>query len=449
MLCSVLVMSQTIDIQGKVQDEVGALPGATIAIMSDSIRINNYAFSDVNGDFWVKNIDTIQSHFIRVRLIGYKDRFLPLDTSYFIFTLVPERIKLNEVKIKAPKISGSGDTTLYVAEAFAKENDVTLGDILNRMPDFNVSDEGKVQYQGKDISNFYIEGSNIMGNKYPVAVKSIHQQDVGSVEVIENHQPIKLFEDMLFSDKTAVNIKLKEKAKRKWAGFLEVGGGLPGLWQGNINLMRFAKKIKTLNTFKSNNTGFDVAAIGKTLTIDNSSFSEDASTFANMHLTHNPFLDKNKTLFNTSHLLSLNSQATLSPSLSLSPQCNIGISELENETWETQDYFLNNTQQFTVVSNTKGLQKQWHIAPIVRLEANTKRAYFSNVLSSDIVHKQTDVAIFGSYPNQKSVEMDYFKLKNDLYTLLKWGEKIIGLKSINSWSRRPQGKLTLLDSRPL
>lgn len=232
LLFSFYSIAQTIDIQGKVIDKQEALPGATITVLAKgSGKINNYAITDAKGQFWIQHIDTSLCHIIQASLIGYKSLQLPLDTNVVLFQLTPSTIHLDEIKIKAPKISSVGDTTLYVAGAFAKKNDVTLGDLLNRIPDVNVSDEGIVQYQGKDISHFYIEGSNVMGNKYPVAVTSIHQQDVGSVEVIENHQPIKLFENILYSDQTAVNINLKEKAKRKWAGFVELGGGLPNVWQ--------------------------------------------------------------------------------------------------------------------------------------------------------------------------------------------------------------------------
>lgn len=205
--------------------------------------------------------------------------------------------------------------------------------------------------------------------------------------------------------------------------------------------MRFAKKIKTLNTFKSNNTGVNVADIGNTLRLNNNAFSEESPMFISMHFPHNPFIEKKKTLFNTSHLLSLNNQISLNSSFFLSTQCNIGISELKNEIWETQNYFLNEKQQLKIISNTNGLLKQWHIAPVVRLEANTEQVYFSNVLSSDIVHKHTDVAIWGSYPNQEHGNINYFKLKNDFSSLFKWGKKdkkVIGVKSINSWSKRPQ-----------
>ena len=97
-----------------------------------------------------------------------------------------------------------------------------------------------------------------MSLKYSIAVNSLRHDDVGSVEAIENHQPIKLFEDLLFSNKTAVNITFKEKAKNRWAGMIHAGAGLPRQWDMDANIMRFARKIKMLSTYKGNNTGNNV-----------------------------------------------------------------------------------------------------------------------------------------------------------------------------------------------
>lgn len=39
-----------------------------------------------------------------------------------------------------------------------------------------------------------------------------------SVEVLENHQPIKALDDIEFSDRAGINLKLKEDARQKWVG---------------------------------------------------------------------------------------------------------------------------------------------------------------------------------------------------------------------------------------
>ncbi len=433
--------SQNQEIKGKVKDRVGTLSNVVITITSeDENDVISYTITDNEGEFFLKNVNLTKAKFIRARLMGYTTQAKALDKNKteYLFLLTEESIQLNEVQIKATKISGIGDTTRYLASSFAKENDITLGDVIKRMPGFQVTDIGTIKYQGKDISDFYVEGSNIMGGRYPVAVNSIHQGDVGSVEVIENHQSIKLFEDLLFSDKTAVNITLKEKAKEKWVGLLDLGGGFPNLWSADVNAMRFAKKVKILNTYKDNNTGNNVSAIGKSIFNFTGEAEEDAREIIQMRSMRNPFLEERKTLFNKSHLLSLNNQVVLSEAFVLTPQLDLEKSSFDNTVWEERIYFLPNGETTTISTRERGLQKQWNINPTIRLEANTPKVYLNNVLTSSIVHKDNAVDITGTYPNSENGRMDYINIHNALNVMFRMGQKVVGIKSVNSWRQRPQ-----------
>ena len=440
-ISSLSIQSQTIDIKGAVKDASGSLTGVVVTVTTESKDdVLAYTITDSAGEFLLKNVDMTKGKFIRARLMGYANQKIALDKNrlYYSFLLTEESIELNEVLIKSAKISGAGDTTRYLASSFAKENDITLGDVLKRMPGFNVSDEGKIKFQGKDLSNFYIEGSNIMGAKYPVAVNSISHDDVGSVEVIENHQSIKLFEDLLFSDNTALNITLKEKAKNRWVGLLNVGGGIPSEWSADVNAMRFAQKVKMLNTYKGNNTGHNVAAIAGSAFSLSGGGEEVANEIVSQRSSRNPFLEERKTLFNKSHMLSLNNQALLSKSFILTPQLEMSSSIFDNDMWEKKSYFLANGETLNISTQEKGKLKKWDISPTIRLEANTAKMYFNNVLSSTIKQKENDISIVGTYPNQERSDIDYLTIGNNLDMMFRMGKKVIGLKSVNNWSRRPQ-----------
>lgn len=433
--------SQTKELKGEVKDASGGLSGVVVTVITESENdVLSYAITDNEGKFVLKNVDTAKGIFVRARLMGYATQKIPIDGNKtdYEFLLTEESIQLNEVLIKALKITGSGDTTRYLASSFAKENDITLGDVLKRMPGIQVSDQGRIKYQGKDISDFYVEGSNIMGGKYPIAENSIHQTDVGSVEVIENHQSVKLFEDILFSNNTALNITLKERAKNRWVGLLNLGGGVPGQWSADVNAMRFAPKVKMLNTYKGNNTGNDVSSIGKTIFNLSDETEKDAREIISMRSARNPFLEDRKTLFNKSHLLSLNNQVPLNKTFMFTPQLDIGRSTFDNNILEEKNYFLEGGKTFNISTQETALLKQWDISPTMRLDANTRKLYFNNELSSNIVRKENDAFVTGTYPNRENGSSDYVNIRNDLNAMFRIGQKVIGVKSVNSWSRRPQ-----------
>ncbi len=434
------LQSQVKEITGSVKSKSGPLSGVVITVTTEADdNVLVYAITNHEGRFTLKNVDISKGKFIHARMLGFALQKHPLtpDRTDYTFVLTEEAIRLNEVQIKAVPITGAGDTTRYLASSFARKNDITLGDVLKRMPGFHVSEGGRIKYNGKDISNFYIEGSDIMGGKYPVAVKSVRHDDVGSVEVIENHQSVKLFEDLLFSDNTAVNITLKEKAKNRWVGMVNAGGGIPRQWNVDINAMRFTRKVKMLNTYKGNNTGDNVSAIGTSVPSSDES-DKEAREIIVPQSVRNPYLEERKTLFNKSHLLSLNSQLPIGKSLTLTPQLEMSRSTFENTIEEEKHYFLENGRTLHIVGHENGKLRQHGISPTLRLESNTRKMYLFNVLSSDIKWRRNDFSATGTYPNEVSSRMDYTHIRNLLNLMFRTGRKVVGIRSENRWSRRPQ-----------
>ena len=46
---------------------------------------------------------------------------------------------------------------------------MTLQDALKKVPGIEVEDNGGIKYNGKSISNFYINGMDLLGGKYNLA----------------------------------------------------------------------------------------------------------------------------------------------------------------------------------------------------------------------------------------------------------------------------------------
>lgn len=137
---------------------------------------------------------------------------------------------------------------------------MVVEDIIKKLPGVEVKESGKIAYQGKEISRFYIEGLDMLGSGYTVASKNINVDDVRSIEIYENHQHIKALQEIQRPDAAAMNITLKEDAKGTWTGSLAAGVGYkPWMWRGNAALMYFGKKMQSINTYKTNNMGDNVA----------------------------------------------------------------------------------------------------------------------------------------------------------------------------------------------
>ena len=171
------------------------------------------------------------------------------------------------VAVKADRIREQGDTITYNVGGFAQQQDRSIGDVLKRMPGIDVANNGKIQYQGEDINKFYIEGSDLLGGKYGIATNGISHDDVGAVEVMENHQPMQVLSGISFSDKAAINLKLKNKAKATWTFHGDAGGGWSwqpegAIWDGELFAMAVMPSFQNITTLRTNNTGENLSSSG-------------------------------------------------------------------------------------------------------------------------------------------------------------------------------------------
>lgn len=152
--------------------------------------------------------------------LSLKDKVTKVD-----MLLTPKDIVLKEVTVRPDPLRQRGDTLNHNLESFLGKGDVTLEDGLKRLPGVDVSKSGAISYMGRPISQFNIEGLDLLGGKYNLATRNIPADYVTNVEVVRNHHSRRVERDVP-SDEVSMNIKLAQKAKFKPFGQEEAGAGL-------------------------------------------------------------------------------------------------------------------------------------------------------------------------------------------------------------------------------
>ena len=127
--------------------------------------------------------------------------------------------------MKADPLRQRGDTLSHNLASFLGKGDVTLEDGLKRLPGVDVSKSGGISYMGKPISQFNIEGLDMLGGKYNLATRNIPADYVTQVEIVRNHHSRRVEKDVP-SNEVSMNIKLSKKAKLKPFGQEEAGIGV-------------------------------------------------------------------------------------------------------------------------------------------------------------------------------------------------------------------------------
>ncbi len=185
--------------------------------------------------------------------VTLKERVTKMD-----MILTPKVVLLKEVTVKPAPLRQRGDTLNHNLASFLGKGDVTLEDGLKRLPGVDVAQSGAISYMGKPISQFNIEGLDMLGGKYNLATSNIPADYVTQVEIVRNHHSRRVERDVP-SNEVSMNIRLSKKAKLKPFGQEEAGAGY--MEDGNDRLqtllgvtgMMFTDKFQTICSLKGGN----------------------------------------------------------------------------------------------------------------------------------------------------------------------------------------------------
>jgi hypothetical protein len=255
------VSAQTV-INGSVKNLNGKPVAASMTVQSaENNAIAGFSTSDKDGNYNLKYKGTADSIVITASgiNIGKHQKTVVNRSGRVDFVIDEKPLELKEIQISPAKIKRTGDTLDYSVAAYIDRNDRVIGDVIRKMPGIEVSKSGGISYNGKAINKFYVENMDLLQGRYGLAVNNISAKDVVTVQIMENHQPVKALRDRIIPDQAALNLKLKESAK----GTVSLNGmaGLgyePLMWNAELVAMYFAKKRQNISMYKGNNSGSDV-----------------------------------------------------------------------------------------------------------------------------------------------------------------------------------------------
>lgn len=222
-----------------------------------------YAYSDGEGQFELKVPEGVVLDQLRVSMMGFAAVTLPLQpgrTTGIVVELEEKRTELRAAKVTASVVEEKGDTLSFTARAFKDGTERTMGDLLEKLPGITVSASGGIQHNGKAIGKLYVEGLDLMGAQYGTVTKNLSADAIARVEVYRNHQPVRALQDLSQTDRSAINIILKESVRSTWLFSGDAALGLPPLplFEARAMLSNFSKKRQRLFLVKGNNTGGDI-----------------------------------------------------------------------------------------------------------------------------------------------------------------------------------------------
>lgn len=441
-------------ITGETLEEDGQpLPGVLVTLRKAASRhALSFGRSDSDGRFAIEYDHPTEGLWLHFRMLGFREdsiRLIP-GKSHYLIRLREEVTELREVTVTAEPIRAEGDTIRYLVSNFSQIQDKSLADVLKRMPGIEVGESGQIKYQGVSINRFYIEGRDMLGGRYGVATTSINPEDVGSVEVMENHQPIKAIRDIEFSHNAAVNIRLKEDAKSRWVGTATLGAGIltekpsvTPLWEGKGSLMRFRKDRQILATIGSTNAGRAATLATREVTLGTGGRGSGYTLPSPFSLTlPTPTqLDEERYRRGPTHSLSVNGLRGLKEEVDLTGRLILTDRTDLSRGSSRMTYFFKDEDKI-IVSEEEGRSRNSELAMDAGLLINKSALYLSDKLSGRLLWRDLTLDTRGTMPNGRDVSLRRQEVSNNLSLILRQGSHRYGLDSQVRWERQP-GLMTI------
>ena len=446
-----IIHSQSL-IKGVVQSLEGPISGASVTIkQTNTENILAYDITDREGKYEISLSSEEKKLTINVRSLGYgfESKSIENKAQTINFILYEEVTQLKEVAITPPPIRIRGDTISFNVKSFASEKDRTLSDVLKKMPGITVKDNGQILYKGEPITKYYIEGLDLLEGRYGLANENLPYDRVSKVEVLENHQPIKALDSLVFSDKAALNIKLKKKVTL--TGQAKLGVGFPPLlWEANLTPMLFAKKQQMIASYQINNIGvgmgnqfrYLIRAGGNLSNFEDYNGKTDWLFIEEVN-SPNGFLRRKQSDNNIHNALTTNYLRKLKKDYEF--RVNIYyLNDYQKKQGISRTLTFTPTDTISIMENIHNKSNSNILQTNFSIERNLDKKYFRNSLQLEGSwdRKQADVILNNKDTSNQKLTSDYFKISNELNTMFTVGKQLINFNSSIGFDYTPQ-KLTI------
>lgn len=442
---SVLSFAQK-TVSGKITDEDGqAIPSASVTIEEPGKdAILAYAITNSKGEYKVTFTSSESNVDLKVKAFNQRPITKQISNSDQTanFKLQGEATEIKEVQLKTKMITARGDTIAYDLKAFDSKSDRTLADVMKKIPGIEVNTDGTILYQGNAINKFYVNGKDLMEGGYGTINNSLPKDAVQKVEVLENHQPVKILQDKVPSDQAAINIKLKNSVTMTGRGEVGTGFGDPWLWNVKLTPMFFGQKSQWVVNYKTNNMGEQVENEGNILAFGNRfegrRINASQNDWLNVENASIPNLPVKRYLMNNVHYLSANYLTNIDKKKEweLKANANYTNNAVERESTSQTTFFNGTSNNLNIFNNFYTDKAKGELI----FTKNAKKGFFKNTTSFSqfwnadrgIVNRRDGTNSI-QRNGEEALEAPTTSFQNSLSTIVPWKEKMVNVLSFISY----------------
>ncbi|PJJ09279.1 carboxypeptidase-like protein [Flavobacterium sp. 1] len=234
--------------------------------VKDSTVID-YTTTDKNGVFKINTKKYDKSVFLKINFMGYQtyteeQNKLLENKDFGKLYLSQNETALKEVVIKndAPPIRVKKDTLEFNAASYKVRPDATVEVLLKQLPGVEVDTDGKVTANGKEVTQFLVNGKSFFGKDGTILLKNMPADMINKVQVSDfKTKKEELSKQEASSDDASINFTIDEKKNKGYFGKVMGGYGSDDRYENSfiLNYFNNKQKISALGSANNiNSTGF-------------------------------------------------------------------------------------------------------------------------------------------------------------------------------------------------
>lgn len=250
---------------GRVVESSGEpIDQATVQILQlpDSTYVNG-CVSNPNGYFTLPAVRA-GKYVVKFSFVGFRTKVQAVTLSTSKTQVNVGTIKLDEdavllkeavVTAQAAQVEVKEDTVQYNVSAYRVPEGSALEELVKKIPGAEVSEDGKITLNGKDISKILVNGKEFFSGDTQVAMKNLTVDMVDKIKAYDKKSDLARVTGIDDGEEEAV-IDLTMKKGQNQGTFANITGGIgtKGRWQGQGNVNRFSDSYQYSVMANLNNT---------------------------------------------------------------------------------------------------------------------------------------------------------------------------------------------------
>ena len=279
-------------------------------VPSKDTTITNFTLTDVNGEAKLDEVP-FGNYAFHVEMMGYKPVVIERFFREEKVDLGTIRLQVDEQFLQAAVVSDVGnpivikkDTVEFNASSFRVGANAMLKDLLQRMPGMEITDDGKVKFNGEEIDKLTVGGRTFFFGDQSTALNNLPAAVVDKIRVIDRESEQTRASGIQDGSREKVlDVGLKKEYEKGWFGNVGVKGGttIGGqdgdnplqddrglLWGGNALVSAYTEKDQV--TVIANGQNVDDSNVVVIISDDEgqrSSLDQGLSTAAQLGVNYN------------------------------------------------------------------------------------------------------------------------------------------------------------------